>query len=77
MSSCTETLSLMALYGPEGRRLQDPEVAERAKDDSEPAYNAKPAKNLLRLLRKIDAQWLEAHPGETTQIYNRAPGSRK
>ncbi|KAJ7722135.1 hypothetical protein DFH07DRAFT_760116, partial [Mycena maculata] len=65
MSDCIETLRLMALYGPEGRRLQDAEVVAKAKDDSDPAYNAKPAKRLLKLLREIDAAWIAAHPPET------------
>ncbi|KAJ7091283.1 hypothetical protein C8R44DRAFT_817550 [Mycena epipterygia] len=62
MSDCTETLRLMALYGPEGRRLQDPEVVEKASDDSEPAYGANPIRRLLKLLRKIDQQWVADHP---------------
>ncbi|KAJ6587026.1 hypothetical protein DFH09DRAFT_242880 [Mycena vulgaris] len=61
MADCTETLHLISLYGPEGRRLQDPEVVEMANDDSEPEYNAKPIKKLLKLLRKIDEQWVSTH----------------
>ncbi|KAJ7188129.1 hypothetical protein C8R46DRAFT_1053737 [Mycena filopes] len=30
MSDCAETLGLMALYGPEGQRLQDPDVVQKA-----------------------------------------------
>ncbi|KAJ7497399.1 hypothetical protein FB451DRAFT_1211336 [Mycena latifolia] len=62
MSDCAEILHLIALYGPEGRRLRDPEVVEKANDDSNPPYNAKPIKKLLKLLRKIDEQWVAAHP---------------
>ncbi|KAJ6594004.1 hypothetical protein B0H19DRAFT_1093289 [Mycena capillaripes] len=62
MSDCTETLDLMALYGPEGLRLQDPEVIAKASDDSVPGYQAKPARALLKLLRKVDQQWVAAHP---------------
>ncbi|KAJ6499995.1 hypothetical protein C8R47DRAFT_1109973 [Mycena vitilis] len=62
ISDCSETLQLMALYGPEGQRLQDAEVMARASDDSEPGYQAKPARALLKLLRKVDQQWVAAHP---------------
>ncbi|KAJ7076394.1 hypothetical protein B0H15DRAFT_600653 [Mycena belliarum] len=61
MSDCAETLHLMALYGPEGRRLRDPEVVEKANDGSDPPYNAKPIKRLLKLLRKIDERWVAGH----------------
>lgn len=61
MSECTETLQLMTLYGPEGQRLQDAEVVEKAKDDSEPGYQAKPVRALLKLLRRVDQQWVSAH----------------
>jgi hypothetical protein len=62
MAECTETLQLMALYGSEGRRLQDPDVVAKAADDSPPGYNVKPARALLKLLRKADQQWVAAHP---------------
>ncbi|KAJ7045619.1 hypothetical protein C8F04DRAFT_940431, partial [Mycena alexandri] len=64
MSDCTETLQLMALYGPEGQRLQDPEVAQRASDETEPGYQTKPARALLKLLRRIDEQWVASHPAD-------------
>lgn len=60
MAECTETLRLMALYGSDGRRLQDPEVVAKAADDS--PHNVKPARTLLKLLRKVDQQWVAAHP---------------
>ncbi|KAJ7251533.1 hypothetical protein B0H12DRAFT_1119424 [Mycena haematopus] len=62
LAECTETLQLMALYGPEGQRLQDPDVIAKAADDSIPGYNQKPARTLLKLLRKVDQQWVAAHP---------------
>ncbi|KAJ7703093.1 hypothetical protein B0H17DRAFT_86354 [Mycena rosella] len=62
MLDCGETLRLMALYGPEGQRLQDPEVVEKANDDSDPAYNTKPIKRLLKLLRQVDDRWVAANP---------------
>ncbi|KAF8210381.1 hypothetical protein K438DRAFT_1809582 [Mycena galopus ATCC 62051] len=60
MAECTETLHLMGLYGPDGQRLQDPDVVAKATDDSPPGYNTKPIRSLLKLLRKVDQQW--AHP---------------
>lgn len=59
---CTETLKLLALYGPDGTRCVDGRVIEMIKDTSPPGYNAKPIKRLLRLLREIDKGWIEAHP---------------
>ncbi|KAJ6625533.1 hypothetical protein B0H10DRAFT_2001780 [Mycena sp. CBHHK59/15] len=59
---CTETLELLALYGPEGQRLRHPEVVQMTEDSSDPAYNAKPIKKLLRLMRKINDDWVKAHP---------------
>ncbi|KAJ7178427.1 hypothetical protein C8R43DRAFT_458456 [Mycena crocata] len=64
MSDCSETLHLIGLYGAEGQRLQDPDVGEKAKDETEPSYNEKPIKRLLRLLRQVDEKWLTAHPSE-------------
>ncbi|KAJ7446162.1 hypothetical protein B0H11DRAFT_386957 [Mycena galericulata] len=64
INQCTDTIRLMELYGPEGRRLQDPEVAKKAGDDSEPGYSMNPARRLWKLLRKIDEDWVAAHPVE-------------
>ncbi|KAK7053356.1 hypothetical protein VNI00_003982 [Paramarasmius palmivorus] len=54
---CTETLKLLAFYGPEGTRKQDPRIKEMMQDRSEPEYGAKPIKRFLHLLRKIDDEW--------------------
>ncbi|KAJ6499198.1 hypothetical protein C8R45DRAFT_981507 [Mycena sanguinolenta] len=63
LADCTETLELMALYGPEGRRLQDPDVVAKAADDSIPEYtNPKPVRGLLKMLRRVHQQWIAAHP---------------
>jgi hypothetical protein len=62
MSDRAETLRLMALYGAEGQRLQDQDVIQKAIDDGDPPYGAKPIKRLLKLLRKIDEQWIADHP---------------
>ncbi|KAJ7783285.1 hypothetical protein B0H16DRAFT_1297364, partial [Mycena metata] len=64
MSDCAETLQLMALYGAGGQRLQDPEVIQRASDETEPGYQMKPARALLKLLRRIDEQWVASHPAD-------------
>ncbi|KAF9024856.1 hypothetical protein BDZ89DRAFT_1068792 [Hymenopellis radicata] len=60
-ADCSETLDLLALYGPEGKRLQDERVKDMMEDKSPPAYNAKPVKRFLRLLREIDEEWTKAH----------------
>ncbi|KAL1743511.1 hypothetical protein HDZ31DRAFT_40791, partial [Schizophyllum fasciatum] len=54
---CAETLRLVRLYGPEGRRMQHPKVIEMMNDDSLPEYNAKPMKRFLRLLKEVDQQY--------------------
>ncbi|KAJ7217949.1 hypothetical protein GGX14DRAFT_439018 [Mycena pura] len=62
MSHGAETLHLMALYGPEGQRLRDPEVSKLAHDDSTPGYGQKPERAVLNLLRKLDREWVASHP---------------
>ena len=54
---CAETLRLLRLYGPDGKRLQHPKVIEMMNDDSPPEYNAKPMKRFLRLLKEVDQQY--------------------
>ncbi|KAJ7647230.1 hypothetical protein FB45DRAFT_1100227 [Roridomyces roridus] len=61
MAECSETVHLLGLYGPEGKRLQHAEVIEKAKDDTLPGYNANPAKALLRFMRQVDVQWNATH----------------
>lgn len=56
-SDCTETLKLLELYGPGGSRLQNPAVKKMIDDETDPPYNAKPIKRLLRLLREIDEEY--------------------
>ncbi|KAK0485866.1 hypothetical protein IW261DRAFT_1328932, partial [Armillaria novae-zelandiae] len=56
-SDCTETLKLLELYGPGGSRFQSPVVQSMIDDETEPPYNAKPIKRLLRLLRDIDQEY--------------------
>ncbi|KAK0241723.1 hypothetical protein EDD85DRAFT_1020467 [Armillaria nabsnona] len=56
-SDCTETLKLLELYGPGGSRLQSPAVKKMIDDETDPPYNAKPIKRLLRLLREIDEEY--------------------
>lgn len=56
-SDCTETLKLLELYGPGGSRFQSPAVKNMIDDETDPPYNAKPIKRLLRLLREIDQEY--------------------
>ncbi|RXW16772.1 hypothetical protein EST38_g9077 [Candolleomyces aberdarensis] len=60
-SNCTETLELLKLYGKDGERSEDPEVVKLL-EDQDLAYNAKPIKRLLRLLRGADEKWIQEHP---------------
>ncbi|KAJ2928314.1 hypothetical protein H1R20_g8787, partial [Candolleomyces eurysporus] len=60
-SNCTETLNLLKLYGKGGERGEHPEVVKLLEDQSF-AYNAKPIKRLLRLLREVDKKWIQEHP---------------
>lgn len=56
---CHETLGLLRLYGPGGRRYEDSRVAGMMEDkDSQ----GKPYKRFLKLLRQIDEDWLREHP---------------
>lgn len=66
---CTETLNLLSFYGPDGSRLVDTRIVEMMSDKTPPGLNAKPAKRFLRLLRQIDQDWLDQHPGATTPGY--------
>lgn len=56
-SNCTETLDLLALYGKGGSRYENQRVVDLVNDQTRPAYNAKPIKRLLHLLREVDEQW--------------------
>lgn len=62
-SACTETLALLALYGPQGQRYEDSRIVAMVNDTSDPEYNAKPIKRMLHLLREIDERWKEHPPG--------------
>ncbi|KAK7005604.1 cation-transporting ATPase [Favolaschia claudopus] len=75
MSDCAETTQLLAQYGPEGTRLQDPEVKERTLDDSQPGYNAKPVRGLLRASEPI-RKTSSAQPLELQEMSNRAGPSQ-
>jgi len=56
-SNCTETLDLLTLYGKGGSRYENQRVVDLINDQTRPAYNAKPIKRLLHLLREVDEQW--------------------
>ncbi|KAJ7072234.1 hypothetical protein C8F01DRAFT_1044722 [Mycena amicta] len=62
MERCAETMKLLALYGPSGKRSEDPEVAAMIQNTEPPGYGNKPELVLLRRLRGIDKQWRDAHP---------------
>ena len=57
-SNCQETLRLLQLYGQDGECFEDSEVL-KLMAETEVAYNAKPVKRLLRLLRDIDTRYTE------------------
>lgn len=61
-SACTETLTLLALYGPQGQHYEDSRIVAMVNDNSDPERNAQPIKRMLRLLREIDERWKEEHP---------------
>jgi len=61
LAECRETLWLLDLYGERGKRDANPQVLDMLKDTHRPDLNAKPAKQLLKLLREIDAQWMREH----------------
>lgn len=56
-SNCTETLDLLTFYGKGGSRYENQRVVDLVNDQTRPAYNAKPIKRLLHLLREVDEQW--------------------
>jgi hypothetical protein len=55
-AECTETLTLLDLYGPNGKRYESRQVLEMINDSSPPV--GKPAKRLLKFLRELDRDWL-------------------
>lgn len=63
ISECRETLWLLELYGERGKRGENPKVLEMFKDNYHPDFNSslKPIKQLQKLLREIDAQWMREH----------------
>jgi hypothetical protein len=62
-SDCTETLMLLDLYGPKGKRCEDTRIIQMINDQSEPRGNL--AKRFLKNLREVDKEWLKAHPQES------------
>ncbi|KAJ3570270.1 hypothetical protein NP233_g4511 [Leucocoprinus birnbaumii] len=68
---CRETLWLLELYGEKGRRVENPKVLEMLKETYRPDFsNVKPMKQLQKLLRDIDARWMQEHSeggGENTR----------
>lgn len=60
-ADCSETLKLLALYGPDGSRLQDPTILEMVADSSNPKPDRKPIKILLHKLRAVDQEWNKLH----------------
>ncbi|TRM69337.1 hypothetical protein BD626DRAFT_473709 [Schizophyllum amplum] len=60
---CADTLRLLRLYGPAGRRESHPQVIEMVNDDRPPEYNAKPMKRLLKLLKEVDQQYVASMRG--------------
>lgn len=56
-ADCKETLEFLDFYGPLGRRGEDPRVIAVLNDQAPVAYNAKPIKRLLRLLREVHEDW--------------------
>lgn len=54
-------LWLLDLYGERGKRDANPQVIEMLKDTHRLDPNVKPAKQLLKFLRGIDAQWMREH----------------
>ncbi|KAL0956493.1 hypothetical protein HGRIS_002637 [Hohenbuehelia grisea] len=61
-ADCTETLDLLALYGPDGERFKSRRTMEILDDLSQPEYNAKPIKRLLHALRDADRDWRRDNP---------------
>ncbi|KAJ8076563.1 hypothetical protein PM082_000986 [Marasmius tenuissimus] len=57
---CKETLKLLDFYGPEGTRSQDPRVIQDLRNEETPASNANLPKRFLKLLRKVDTEWVQA-----------------
>jgi len=56
-SDCSETLDLLELYGPNGKRYNDRRIIDMIQNESGPA-KGRPVKRLLRLLRQIDKDWI-------------------
>lgn len=58
--ACTETLKLMALYGPGGSRLEDPRVVSMI-DEPPAVTTGMQMKAFLKLLRQVDEEWDNDH----------------
>lgn len=56
VSDCRETLWLLDLYGERGKRCENPKVLDMLKD----GYHST-AKQLQKVLKEIDAQWMREH----------------
>ena len=63
ITKSNETLSLLRLYGKNGRVFEDERVVAMLNDQKPPQLNADPARNLLRLLRGIDDGWTNDRSG--------------
>lgn len=62
ITECRETLWLLDLYGERGKRGENPKVLEMLKENYRPDFsNVKPIKQLQKLLKDLDAQWMREH----------------
>lgn len=58
---CMEILGLVSMYGPTGKRCQDPRVTN-VLDETPPISTGMQVKKLLSLLRDIHSRWMIDHP---------------
>ncbi|KAF9451949.1 hypothetical protein P691DRAFT_772687 [Macrolepiota fuliginosa MF-IS2] len=61
VSECRETLWLLDLYGERGQRGENPKVLEMLKDTRHSDLSPGSIKQLRKLLKDIDAQWMREH----------------
>lgn len=57
-----ETLELTSMYGPKGKRCEDPRVVAMM-DEMPPISTKMQGQKYLTLLREIHSRWTIEHPG--------------